>query len=101
VTKIAQVGREGEDLLEKITRYTKQSECGQREDFLALTSDSERGLSRWNKNTAFLGNPTSSVGFAPRAPEATTRHQTIQGMCNAFDLIKVYGSGWLGEAGTA
>lgn len=22
-------------------------------------------------------------------------------MCNAFDLIKVYGSGWLGEAGTA
>jgi hypothetical protein len=102
VTKIAQVGSKGEDLLEKITRYTNSQNAVKEKDFLALTSD----FRTWAKEmedeyNIFLeiqrGAWDSRLALQKQRPDI----KQFKVMCNAFDLVKVYGSGWLGEAGTA
>lgn len=102
VTKIVKVGNEGENLLEAITRYTNSQNAVREKDFLALTSD----FKTWSKQMAdrygvFLeiqrGGWDSRRALQKQNPSI---HQFTD-MANAFDLLKVYGSGWLGEAGTA
>jgi hypothetical protein len=102
VTKIAQVGSEGEDLLEKITRYTNSQNAVKEKDFLALTSDFRTWAKQMEEEyTIFLeiqrGAWDSRLALQKQRPDI----KQFKVMCNAFDLIKVYGSGWLAEAGTA
>lgn len=102
VTKIVKVGSSGESLLQAITRYTNSQNAVREKDFLALTSD----FRQWAGQMAaeygvFLetqrGAWDSRKAFQRQNPDETqfTEH------ANAFDLLKVYGAGWLGEAGTA
>jgi hypothetical protein len=102
VTKIVKVGTSGEDMLQEITRYTNSQNAVREKDFLALTSDF-RG---WAKQIAeaydiFLevqrGGWDSQRAMQKQKPAA----KQFQEAANAFDLLKVYGAGWLGEAGTA
>jgi len=102
VTKIVKVGSEGEALLEAITRYTNTQNAIREKDFLALTSD----FRSWARQMAerydvFLeiqrGGWDSRRALQKQKPDL---HQFIR-MTNAFDLLKVYGAGWLGEAGLA
>jgi len=102
VTKIAQVGSEGEDLLEKITRYTNSQNAVKEKDFLALTSDFRMWARQMEEEyNIFLeiqrGAWDSRLALQKQRPDI----KQFKVMCNAFDLIKVYGSGWLAEAGTA
>lgn len=102
VTKIAQVGTEGGDLLEKITRYTNSQNAVREKDFLALTSDFRTWAKEMeNRHNIFLeiqrGAWDSRLAFQKQRPDV----KQFKVMSNAFDLIKVYGSGWLGEAGMA
>jgi hypothetical protein len=102
VTKIVKVGMAGEDLLREITRYTNTQNAIKEKDFLALTSD----FRIWAKQMAetysvFLevqrGGWDSQRAMQKQNPSARQFNEAA----NAFDLLKVYGAGWLGEAGTA
>jgi hypothetical protein len=102
VTKVVKVGHEGEPLLQAITRYTNSQNAVREKDFLALTSDFktwqhelgerydiyleiQRG--GWDSQKALQNNSATAKNFIKSA--------------NAADLIKVYGAGWLAEAGLA
>ncbi len=102
VTKIVKVGNEGEKMLEAITRYTNTQNAIREKDFLALTSD----FKTWARQMAehhdmFMeiqrGGWDSRRALQKQQPDL---HHFTQ-MANAFDLLKVYGAGWLGEAGVA
>lgn len=102
VAKIVKVGNSGENLLQAITRYTNSQNAIREKDFLALTSDFkiwqgqladqhdlyleiQRG--GWDSQKALQNTNPSAKQFTEHA--------------NAADLIKVYGAGWMGEAGLA
>ena len=102
VVKIVQVGDSGDELLQAITRFTNSQNAVREKDFLALTSD----FRSWAKQMAdsyeiFLeiqrGGWDSQKALQKQHPNA----KQFTKAANAFDLIKVYGSGWLAEAGSA
>jgi hypothetical protein len=102
ITKIVKVGVAGEDLLQAITRYTNSQNAVREKEFLSLNS----GFKTWAKQRAekhgvFLeiqrGGWDSQRALQRQNPNITQFDQHA----NAFDLLKVYGAGWLGEAGTA
>lgn len=102
VVKVAKVGAMNEQLSQAITRFTNSQNAVREKDFLALTGDfrtwqgmlaAEHGLyleiqrGGWDSQRALQKqNPTA---------------QQFTKSANAADLIKVYGAGWLGEAGMA
>lgn len=103
VTKIVKVGATGEGLLQEITRYTNTQNAVREKDFITLTSD----FHSWAKQMAehygvFLevqrGGWDSRRAYQRQNPSAQPHFTEA---ANAFDLLKVYGAGWLGEAGTA
>ncbi len=102
VAKIVKVGLTGDNMLQDITRYTNSQNAVKEKDFLALTSDfktmarimgdiydvfleTQRG--GWESQKAYQHQHPSSKQFVAHT--------------NAFDLLKVYGAGWLREPGTA
>lgn len=102
VTKIVKVGASGEQLLQAITRYTNSQNAVREKDFLALTSDFRSWQTEladrygiyleiqrggWDSQKALQNSNPATRQFA--------RH------VNAADLIKVFGAGWLSEAGMA
>jgi hypothetical protein len=102
VTKIARVGPDGETLLEAITRYTNSQNAVKEKDFLALTSDFRTWARQMEEQHGIFmeiqrGAWDSRQALQKQRPEI----KQFKTMCNAFDLIKVYASGWLGEAGAA
>jgi hypothetical protein len=102
VTKIVKVGNEGERLLEAITRYTNSQNAVREKDFLALTSD----FKTWARQMAerygvFLEIQRGGWDSRRALQRQKLGLQQFTKMANAFDLLKVYGAGWLGEAGLA
>lgn len=102
ITKIVKVGDYGEELERAITRYTNSQNAVREKDFVALTTD----FRSWAKLMAerydvFLeiqrGGWDSQRALQKQRPDI----KKFSKAANAFDLLKVYGSGWLGEAGTA
>jgi hypothetical protein len=102
VTKIVKVGSQGEELLQDITRYTNSQNAVKEKDFLTLTSDFRTWAKQMEtKYDVFLevqrGGWESRRALQKQRPEV----KQFTHSANAFDLLKVYGAGWLGEAGTA
>ncbi|HRI66521.1 MAG TPA: AIPR family protein [Polyangium sp.] len=101
VTKIVKVG-DGDSLLNDITKYTNSQNAIREKDFIALKSDF-RGWARQmaEKYDIFLevqrGGWESQLARQKQSPSA---HQ-FKSSANAFDLLRVYGAGWLVEAGAA
>jgi hypothetical protein len=102
VAKIVKVGVGSDVLLEDITRYTNSQNAVREKDFLALTSD----FQQWAKQMAdrygvYLeiqrGGWDSRKALQKQKPGV----KQFTEYTNAFDLLKVYGAGWLKEAGTA
>jgi hypothetical protein len=102
VAKIVRVGSTGEHLLQNITRYTNSQNAVSEKDFLTL----DEGFHRWKHEMAerygiFLevqrGGWDSQKAWQKQNPRT---RQFIES-AYAFDLLKVYGSGWLREAGRA
>jgi len=102
VAKIVKVGDSGEALLQAITRYTNSQNAIREKDFLALTGDFKTWQAEladryglyleiqrggWDSQKALQNTNPSTKQF--------TKH------ANAADLVKLYGAGWLGEAGLA
>lgn len=102
VTKIVKVGSSGENLLQDITRYTNSQNAVREKDFLALTSDF-RTMARQMEEGYSVYLETQRGGWESR--RAYQRQHPNQKQfsehANAFDLLKVYGAGWLSEPGVA
>jgi hypothetical protein len=102
VTKVVKVGSQGEALLQDITRYTNSQNAVKEKDFLTLTSDFRTWAKEMEtKHDVFLevqrGGWESRRALQKQRPDV----KQFKYAANAFDLLKVYGAGWLGEAGTA
>ncbi len=102
ITKIVKVGDSGEDLSVAITRYTNSQNAVREKDFLALTSDFKTWASLMaDRYDIYLeiqrGGWDSMRALQKQRPDMKQFTQSA----NAFDLVKVYGAGWLAEAGTA
>ncbi len=99
VTKIV---RSDEAEIGDITRYTNSQNSVREQDFIALHG----GFQQWRDDMAseyniFLeiqrGGIASRKAWEKQHPE----EQKYDAYVNAFDLVKVYGAGWLSEPGTA
>lgn len=102
ITKIVKVGTNGDELIQFITRYTNSQNAVREKDFLALTSDFRTWAKEMeSKYDIFLetqrGGWDSQKALQKQRPDL----KQFTEWANAFDLIKVYGSGWLGECGVA
>ncbi len=102
VVKIVKVGDHDDELLTEITRFTNSQNAVSEKDFLALESN----FQLWAKSMAskygvFLeiqrGGWDSQKAYQKQNPQAKAYSEYV----NAFDLLKVYGAAWLGEAGIA
>ena len=102
ITKIVRVGIQGKNLLTKITRYTNSQNAVREKDFIALDSDFKKWATQMEeKYNVFLeiqrGGWDSRKALQRQNPNIPQFNEWV----NAFDLLKVYGAGWLGEAGLA
>lgn len=102
IAKIVKVGDSGEALLQAITRYTNTQNAIREKDFLALTGD----FKTWQAELASRYDLYLEIqrgGWDSQKALQNTNPKTKQFIkhANAADLIKVYGAGWLGEAGLA
>ena len=102
VIKIVKVGIRGDELLKETTKFTNSQNAVSDKDFLALESD----FQKWSKSMAsqynvFLeiqrGGWDSQKAYQKQNPDTKQFSESV----NAFDLLKVYGAAWLGEAGIA
>lgn len=102
VAKIVKVGDSGEKLLQAITRYTNSQNAIREKDFLALTSD----FKTWQNELAAgydLYLEIQRGGWDSQKALQNTNPKAMQfnRHANAADLVKVYGAGWMGDAGLA
>jgi hypothetical protein len=102
VTKIVKVGAMGEALLQEITRYTNSQNAVKEKDFLTLTSDFRSWAKQMEtQHNVFLevqrGGWESRKALQKQRPDV----KQFEHAANAFDLLKVFGAGWFGEAGSA
>ena len=102
ITKIVKVGDYGEEVERAITRYTNSQNAVREKDFLALTTDFRTWASLMaDRYDVFLeiqrGGWDSQRAMQKQRPDIRQYKKSA----NAFDLLKIYGSGWLAEAGTA
>ena len=103
ILKLVQVAADQGDLLSRITRFTNRQNAVRERDFIALEDD----FQRWAKEMAdqhgiFLeiqrGAWDSRRAYQRQHPEIKP---AFAESVNAFDLLKVFGAGWLGKAGVA
>ena len=99
VTKIV-TGNELE--LPYITRYTNSQNSIREQYFIALDDDFKRwAVEMREKYNIFLeiqrGGTESRKAWEKQHPD----EKRLDDYANAFDLVKVYGAGWLGVPGTA
>ena len=99
VTKIVS-GNEAE--ITKITRFTNSQNAVREQDFIALESNfREWAAAMAEEYRIFLeiqrGGIDSRKSWEKQHPEAPTFDDYV----NAFDLIKVYGAGWMARPGVA
>jgi len=102
VTKIVKVGAAGEQLLQAITRYTNSQNAVREKDFLTLSSD----FTGWKAGMAerygiYLEVQRGGWDSQKALQNANPSTRQFNRHVNAAELIKVYGAGWLGEAGVA
>lgn len=102
VAKIVKVGNSGENLLQAITRYTNSQNAIREKDFLALTSDFKTWQGQLaEKHNLYLEIQRGGWDSQKALQNTNPAAQQFTQHANAADLIKVYGAGWIGEAGLA
>lgn len=102
VVKIVKVGDEGELLLQAITRYTNSQNAVREKDFLALTED----FRTWQRQLSdsygiYLEIQRGGWDSQKALQNHSPLTKNYEKHANAADLVKVYGAGWLAEAGLA
>lgn len=89
-------------LLGKITRYTNTQNTVQEKDFIAL----DRDFRRWKRELAVRGVFLEILRNEGKRQKERQKKRTYQGthyeqIAKAFELLKVYGAGWMNEPGAA
>jgi len=102
VIKVVKVGIAGEKLLQAITRYTNSQNAIREKDFLALTGD----FRTWHRELSeqfdlYFEIQRGGWDSQKALQNANPHSKQYEKHANAADLVKVYGAGWLGEAGLA
>jgi hypothetical protein len=102
ILKIVKVGISGEKLLQAITRYTNSQNAIRDKDFLALTGD----FRTWHHELSeqydlYFEIQRGGWDSQKALQNANQNTKQYRKHANAADLLKVYGAGWLGEAGLA
>ena len=102
IVKVATVGSAGELLLREITRYTNSQNAVREKDFLALTND----FRSWQSALATMHGVYLEIQRGGWDSQKALQKQNPSGTqfdrwANAADLMKVFGAGWLLEAGLA
>jgi hypothetical protein len=102
VIKVVTVASGREKLLEDITRFTNSQNAVREKDFLALHSDMQTWARAFERERSVYLEIQRGGWDSRRAWQKQHPTQMQFGRwANAFDLLKVYGAGWLQEAGTA
>lgn len=101
VTKIVKVGAAGEELLQNIARFTNSQNAIREQDFLALVSDFDLWAERMEKDYHVFMETQRGKWESYQADQRNRKASKVKEHANAFDLIKVYGAGWMGLPGLA
>ncbi len=93
---------EDDGLLGKITRYTNTQNTVQEKDFIAL----DRDFRRWKRELATRGVFLEILRNEGKRQKDRQKKRGYQGVqyeqiAKAFELLKVYGAGWMNEPGAA
>ena len=101
---VAKIVKSDSAQISDITRYTNSQNAVREQDFIALRADfSTWAVEMGSSYGIFLeiqrGGWESQKAYQNAHP--STRQFTEDAHANAFDLIKVYGAGWMREPGTA
>jgi hypothetical protein len=96
------VGRDGEELLRSITRYTNSQNAVREKDFVSI----DTGFKAWHRAMAQRYGVYLEIQRGGWDSQKALQKQNPTGLqfdrvANALDLIKVYGAGWISEAGLA
>ena len=101
--KIVRVNEQSDELLEQIVRFTNSQNSVRDQDFLAL----EDRFKNWQKELAKHGiyleiqQGGSISQKAIQKAHPTNQQFDATHFANAFDLLKIYGAGWLRQPGNA
>lgn len=101
VTKIVKVGENGELLLQNITRFTNSQNAVKEKDFLTLIDEFKKWKSEMQERYGIFLEIQRGAWESQKAKQKQSQKDEFTDHANAFDLLKVYGSGWMGEAGAA
>lgn len=102
ITKIVKTDQRNKQLLTDITRYTNSQNRVREKDFLALNSDFKIWQTRMKEVYGiFLEIQRGSWESQRMKQQQKKNIFKFEKYTNIFDLFKVYGAGWLGEAGKA
>ena len=98
---VVKVARSDDAEVLNITTYTNSQNQVRQRDFLALQGDFRRWASEMVDYGVYLevqrGAWAARQAYQVQHPSDTQFEESA----NAFDLVKVYGAGWMGEPGTA
>ncbi|SEQ50576.1 AIPR protein [Ectothiorhodospira magna] len=103
VTKIVVVGDEGEELLTETTRYTNSQNAVSEKDFLSLEANFRSWASEFNAQYGVFLEIQRGSWDARKAwqKQNPTTQPQYESSVYAFELLKVYVAGWVGEPGAA
>lgn len=88
--------------LPNITRFTNSQNSVREQDFIALDVKYQEWAEDFEKRyNVFLEIQRGGIESRKALEKRDPRKRTFEDYVNAFDLIKIYGAGWLGEPGTA
>jgi len=102
VVKIVKVGSDGEALLVNTTKYTNFQNSVSQKDFIAL----EKNFKHWQAEMEQQYNIYLEIQRGGWESVKAQNQKTFDGKeykdhVNAFDLLKIYGAGWMEEPGFA
>ena len=102
VVKIVKVGESGEKLMENTTRFTNSQNAVSNRDFISLEKDFRRWHSEISeKFDIYLEIQRGGWDSNKALQKSGAQTKEYKDWVNAFDLLKVYGAGWMNEPGLA
>lgn len=102
VVKIVKVGEAGEELMVNTTRYTNSQNAVSQRDFIALESDFRVWHNEMSeKFDIYLEIQRGGWDSYKALQRSGAQTKEYKDWVNAFDLLKVYGAGWMKEPGLA
>ena len=102
VVKVVKVGENGEELLTNTTKYTNSQNAIGQKDFIALEGNFRIWAKEMGNNyNIFLEIQRGGWDSQKTLQRTNPTAKHFEDWTNAFDLLKIYGAGWLNEPGYA